>query len=85
MDLHIFTQQESSNVPTNSFPDGTKVKEIAGKLCAKRKALEEAIKTTDESKRDELALELLELQKDMAIFGVSEIDYQVYLAQQNKN
>lgn len=78
MSFDIFTQ--SSDEPLRGFIDQTKVKVIADKLCSKRKELEERIKSCTETERDILLLELLEKQNDMRTFGVSEIDYQAYLA-----
>jgi len=79
MDLNIFNKSNSSNTIAGSFSDTSKIQEIVEKLCAKRKALEEKIKNSDDATSDSLTLELLELGSAMKTFGVSETDYQIYL------
>ncbi|MBP6948524.1 MAG: hypothetical protein KBC41_04185 [Candidatus Pacebacteria bacterium] len=80
MSFDIFTQSNSNEDPLRAFVDPVKVKEITEKLCSKRKETEDALKNCSDSEKDSLALKLLEQQNDMRTFGVTEIDYQVYLA-----
>ena len=80
MDSNIFTPSKSQNDITDTFSDTSKITIITEKLCGKRKALEETIKNASDSNRDTLALELFDLQNSMRTFGISEIDYQAYIA-----
>lgn len=79
MDLNIFNKLNTTNDITGTFSDTSKVNVIVEKLCEKRRIIEEKIKTCDDSLLREFVTELLEIKKDMTTFGISEIDYQVYL------
>lgn len=84
MDLNLFMQPEPTSLPLDSFLDTNKIKEILEKLYEKRKVLEENIKICDETTREIYSLELLEIEKDMKTLGVSEIDYEIYIASQKE-
>lgn len=77
----------SSNNSNDIFTRDNKWEEIKNKLCLKRKSLEEQAhdQTKTATEREDFALELMRLKESMTTFGITEIDYQVYLAQQNKN
>jgi hypothetical protein len=65
--------------------DPAKFDAIAAKLCDRRSDIEQKIRTTEGFEREELAIRLLELKKDMSLFGISEIDYQAYIAQKARD
>ena len=65
--------------------DPGKYDAIAAKLCDNRRDVEEKISSTEGTEREELAIRLLELKKGMSIFGITEIDYQAYVAQKEKD
>jgi hypothetical protein len=75
-------KQVSENTLIQKDADPEKYSIIASKLCDKRKALEEELKNQnlEQSLREERAISLLQLKESMRTFGVSEIDYQTYLA-----
>jgi len=62
--------------------DAVKYDAVAAKLCEKRKSIEEVLKdpALDQVLRDEKAMDLLQLRDSMRTFGITEIDYQAYLA-----
>ncbi len=76
----------SNNTQTNSLnqkdSDPARYDAIAAKLCDKRKLLEEKSHSNEVSQqeKEDLALLLIQIKQDMATFGISEIDYQAYLA-----
>ena len=86
MDLNAFLPIDTK--PTNSLISGEidpeKYQKIATKLSEKRKMLEVKIKNLDltAEEKEEAALDLYQSKQDMATFGISEIDYQAYLAQE---
>lgn len=84
MDLNIFNKSNTSKNVAGTFSDTSKVQEITEKLCAKRKLLEEKIKSSQDVEKDTYALELLDLENSMRTFGISEIDYHIYLAKQQE-
>ncbi len=61
--------------------DPAKFDAIAGKLCDRRSDIEQKIQASAGEEREELVIRLLELKKDMSLFGITEIDYQAYSAQ----
>jgi hypothetical protein len=79
MDFDIFSSQKNNDNKA-IFDDASKVQEIKDKLCKKRLDLESQSSTIKPESLQEYTLSLIELKKDMEAFGVSEIDYQVYLA-----
>lgn len=62
--------------------DASKYEEISKKLCIKRKTLEQDLARTDlgSATREEYALKLIDIKETLQVFGISEIDYQAYLA-----
>ena len=86
MDLRDFIP--SNNKPANTLISGDvdpeKYQKIATTLCEKRKAIEKKLenKELESAMREELALDLYQLKQDMLMFGISEITYQAYLAQE---
>lgn len=70
--LHTFIQKEGGT---------DKYDLIFKKLCEKRKTLEDSLKSTEltPEKREEYALDLVQIKEDLLAFGISEIDYQSYL------
>lgn len=80
MNFDFLKQQETE---TPLFTDAKKVEEIKEKLCKKRFSLELEIESAEPLLRKEKDISLLELKKDMHAFGVSEIDYQIFLAKNN--
>jgi hypothetical protein len=77
-------QSNTTNDPVSFLKGGGKYEGIKNKLCEKRKTLEFQVTTTDGDVRDEIALDLMRLKESMRTFGVTEIDYQAYLSQQEK-
>lgn len=71
--LHTFIQKEGG---------AEKYDLIFRKLAEKRHTLEETLKdqSLEVSTREEKALDLVQIKEDMRVFGISEIDYQAYLA-----
>lgn len=82
MEFELFKKPTVNENPL--FQDTEKVKEIRDKLCNNRKSLEDSIAVCEDSTREEKALELVEIKKDMTAFGISEIDYEVYLVTSQK-
>lgn len=66
--------------------DSDKYNAVAAKLCEKRKTLEENLKGTEISQevREETATDLMRLKESMKVFGITEVDYQAYLAYREK-
>jgi hypothetical protein len=83
MDFNLFSSQKNKEASA-IFDDAGKVQEIKEKLCKKRADLEAEVVNIPPSSLTEYTLSLIELKKDMVSFGVSEIDYQIYLASQNE-
>lgn len=86
MDFDIFQKNQASNSLIEKDNDPAKYDEIASKLCDKRKTLEKNLenKELEQSVREDTAFDLFQIKKDMTIFGISEIDYQAYLANKEK-
>ena len=84
MSFSLFKEQNNS--PTTSFSNEAKNKEIKEKLCNKRMLLELEIENPSLENRPEKLSDLLHLKNAMKTFGISEIDYQIYLeAYRHKN
>lgn len=81
MDLSFLTNEGKEEAPITSFADTGKMSEIANKLCEKRKILESKIANNDDIDNQN-TLALLELIKDMEVFGIKEIDYQIFKAKE---
>ena len=77
----LFTDKKTDSLIDKSA-DIEKYESIKIKLCTKRKTLEEILKRTDlsEVERTDHLSSLSLLTGSMATFGISEIDYQAYLA-----
>lgn len=86
MDINDFIPKKPESTPIiQKDIDSAKYDEVAGKLCEKRRAIEMEFKTElTEEVREEKALDLLQLKVSMATFGITEIDYQAYLAYREK-
>ena len=86
MDLRDFIP--INNKPANTLISGDvdpeKYQKIATTLSDKRKGIEKKLesKDLDPLVREELAFDLIVLKQDMLMFGISEISYQAYLAQE---
>ncbi len=85
MDINIFPQQQNTADIISKETDGDKFQKIFTILCDKRKKLEESITTPDQTHLEADKLTLRELIEEMKTFGISEIDYQKYLALQSQN
>lgn len=78
MDINLFSQNNTTNPIISVDTDAEKFQKIVTLLCEKRKKLEETPSEENNSTLQELIVE-------MKTFGISEIDYQKYLALQNKS
>lgn len=85
MDINIFPQQQNTADIISKETDGDKFQKIFSILCDKRKKLEESLTTPDQTHTTEDEQTLKELIEEMKTFGISEIDYQKYLALQSQN
>lgn len=74
-----FLPNNNQHDPVSFLKEGGKYDGIKNKLCEKRNSLEKLLTTCTEIERDEPALELMRLKESMRTFGVTEIDYQIYL------
>ncbi|MCF7843989.1 hypothetical protein K9M47_03785 [Candidatus Gracilibacteria bacterium] len=79
MDLNIFQQKNNSEIISKST-DTDKLLKITSILCDKRKVLEKTLTEADNTNKSEDEQTLRELIEEMKTFGISEIDYQKYLA-----
>lgn len=84
MDINIFPQQHTTDIISKET-DADKFQKIFSILCDKRKKLEESLTAPDQTHKDENEQVLKELIEEMKTFGISEIDYQKYLALQSQN
>lgn len=87
MDINDFIPKKPELIPViQKDTDAAKYDAVAAKLCEKRMAMEVTLKGTDlkEESREEYALELMRLKESMKTFGITEIDYQAYLAFKEK-
>lgn len=84
--IPVIKKQESNPVIQKDI-DAAKYDAVAAKLCEKRTVLEASLKDTSltDEIRDEKALDLLRLKESMKTFGITEIDYQAYLAYKEKD
>ncbi len=71
-------KQPSSLIEEGIDPE--KHAKITQHLCEKRKNLEDKIKDKERTDLEENVTALFQLKNDMAIFGITEVDYQAYLA-----
>lgn len=60
--------------------DPLKHAKILATLCSKRKLFEQTIANKEINDGGETVIALMQLKNDMALFGISEIDYQAHLA-----
>lgn len=82
MDLHNLL---SDTAPTSVIQEGIdpeKHMKIVTTLCEKRKALELSMKDESKPLDGEAVNDLLQLKNDMVMFGITEIQYQAYLAKE---
>lgn len=86
MDLRDFipVNTKPANTLISGDIDPEKYQKIATTLSEKRYALEKKLASTELTplKREELAFDLIQTKQDMLMFGISEISYQAYLAQE---
>jgi hypothetical protein len=85
MDINDFIPTIKKPEPTPIIQkdiDAAKYDAVAAKLCEKRKKLEDHLAEavlTDED-RAETLIEVARLRDSMKMFGITEIDYQAYIA-----
>lgn len=87
MDINDFIPKKSDpNTVIQKDIDSDKYNAVAAKLCEKRKTLEANLRGTEISQeiREETAVDLMRLKESMKVFGITEIDYQAYLAYREK-
>jgi hypothetical protein len=87
MDISNFLpKQPEQNPVIQKDIDADKYNAVAAKLCEKRKTLEDSLKGTEITPevREENAIDLMRLKESMKVFGITEIDYQAYLAYKEK-
>jgi hypothetical protein len=85
--MDIFpTQNKEPNTLIQKDIDAEKYQAIAAKLCTARKKLEDTLQETaiTPDLREEKALALTQARQSLQIFGITEIDYQAYLAYQEQ-
>jgi hypothetical protein len=83
MDINDFIPKKPEAIPIiQKDIDAVKYDAVAAKLCEKRKVLESRLKETEieRSVRDDLAIDYMQLKESMRVFGITEVDYQAYLA-----
>ncbi len=79
--LDFFPKEKPINSLIQKDTDPNKYDAIAAKLCDKRTIIEEDLKKSNDSEREVLATHLIEIKDSMKTFGITEIDYQAYVAQ----
>jgi len=89
MELNDFIPTPKKQEPTPVIQkdiDAAKYDAVAAKLCEKRKAFEDHLKIQEltQEDREETGIELVRLKESMRTFGITEIDYQAYLAYKEK-
>ncbi len=87
MDINDFLPKKPEPNPVIAKDiDSAKYDAVAAKLCEKRKTLEESLTSAEMSPevREESAIDLMRLKESMKTFGITEIDYQAYLAYKEK-
>ena len=82
MDLisSLLSGNQSSPSMIQEEVDPEKHAKILATLCGKRKDLEERLQDKERADTAENAILLFQLKNDMALFGISEVEYQAYLA-----
>lgn len=81
MDLSsLLSDNQSSPSIIEEAIDPQKHAKILATLCEKRKLFEQTIADKESNDGGETVIALMQLKNDMALFGISEIDYQAYLA-----
>lgn len=85
MGLNFFSPQQPQTVdavlsPATSLEDHERRENIASKIFEKRKAIAWNLANRDASTRHLYTEELSQNTVDMKLLGLSEIDYEVYLA-----
>lgn len=82
MNMSSFLSSNKETPVVDAASDPNTYRSIVQKLCAKRKALEELLTqdSLSEHERTEHASSLTLLMSSMKTFGISEIDYQAFLA-----
>ena len=83
--MDIFLQEEHTDKIIPKDTDTDKFQKIVSILCEKRRLIEESLARAEQTTLVELHQKLQELIDEMKSFGISEIDYQKYLAQQEKS
>jgi lipoprotein NlpI len=83
MDIQDFLPKKNDTLPIiQKDVDAAKYDKVASQLCEKRKKLEDHLaqgELTDED-RAETLIEVARLRDSMKTFGITEVDYQAYLA-----
>ncbi len=72
-------KKENALIEANVDPE--KHEKIVRTLCEKRRAFEIALKNEESTTKETDALAFMELKESMRTFGISEVQYQTYLAQ----
>jgi hypothetical protein len=87
MDINSLLNNQSEKSFIQKDVDPKKYDEIAGKLCDKRRVIEKILenKDIDQTTREDNALELIQIKKDLTLFGITEIDYQAYIANKERD
>ena len=81
--MELFTQENVPPTPNPVIQEGLDTEahnRILTKLCEGRKALEWNLENRDDSSREDYAIALIKHKEEMETFGISEVDYQTYLA-----
>lgn len=85
---NFFPSTSTSNNQGNSLiqkdVDREKYEKITKTMYEKRKAIEENLKgeNLEASLREAYAFSLMQIKEDMRMFGISEVEYQIYLAKE---
>jgi len=79
--LFSSTSQDNNTSLIQKDLDAEKYEKITRTMYEKRRAIEITLEDTtlDATVREENALSLMQLKQDMSMFGISEVDYQIYL------
>jgi heme oxygenase len=78
----FFTASQGNNTSLiQKDLDAEKYEKILRTMCEKRRTIEITLEDTtlDATVREENVLSLMQLKQDMTMFGISEVDYQIYL------
>lgn len=86
MDLQSLIEKslQKENPIIEKEKDPLKYTEMVNKLCLRRKELEKLLAEGNTPTQAETLSSLMFLKNSMATFGISEIDYQAYLVNQEK-